>query len=172
MDDSRFDSLARALGRSVDRRAGLRGAVVALAGGVGLAAVAAAGPADEQCLRNGQRCGKKSGNNGRQCKDCCSRYWTNGKKRKRCTCKPDGMHCNNSSQCCNGTCDPATSICGGSCLADFEPCETDDQCCGDRCFVGKGSFCITCVALGGACEGDEQCCDQSSVCSQGICVLD
>lgn len=142
MDDSRFDSLARALGRSVDRRAGLRGAVVALAGGVGLAEVAAAGPADEQCLRNGQRCGKKSGNNGRQCKDCCSRYWTNGKKRKRCTCKPDGMACNNSSQCCAGICDPATGTCGQ-----------------------------TCVEAGGSCTSSDQCCDEFAVCEGGSCLL-
>ncbi len=59
----------------------------------------------ERCLPNGQRCGKDSGNDGGPCKKCCSRYKTvapNG--RRRCTCRPDGMSCNNSAQCCTGDC--------------------------------------------------------------------
>lgn len=65
----------------------------------------------ERCLPEGQRCGKKSGASGGPCKKCCSRYDTlapNG--RRRCTCRPDGLTCTNSAQCCNGAC--IGGVCG------------------------------------------------------------
>lgn len=153
MEDARFDRIARLLGRGVDRRAGFGAALAGLAAALGRGTGAAAGPAEEQCLRNGQRCGKKSGNNGGPCKNCCSRYWTTGTKRSRCTCKPDGMTCNNSSQCCNGTCTaglcaPACAT-GGSCTTDADCCP-DESCAEGTCVADTptGEFGVTGAILG------------------------
>ncbi len=141
MDGSTFDGIARMLGRVASRREGLRAASAAAAAFIAGGAVAAAGPEGERCLQVGQRCGKKSGKNGGPCKRCCSRYWTKGDKRKRCTCKPDGMRCNNSSQCCNAVCDPATKTCGTGASAVAT---------GDPCSVAAGDVCAdpaaSCVA--------------------------
>lgn len=144
MDGSRFDLLTR----SLTRRSGLRGAVVGLAATLGLAAATDAAPTEEQCLRTGARCGKKSGNNGGPCKKCCTRHWTKGKKRTRCTCKPDGMRCNNSAQCCNGACNPATRICGEATL-----CIPEDGACPD----GNLGCCGDLTCLGGACRAVADC---------------
>lgn len=159
MDGSRFDLLARALGRSVDRRAGVRGVLAAAAASLGLAAAADAAPKGEQCLRTGARCGKGSGNNGGPCRKCCTRHWTKGKKKKRCTCKPDGVRCNNSAQCCNGAC--TDRVCGGLeplCIPAGDACpEGGPECCDGLDCVGDG------VAAA--------CCPSGNVCGTGAGAL-
>lgn len=168
VDETRFDGLARLLGRATSRRGGIAAAAAALAGAA-VPALAGArgadGPASEQCLRNGQRCGKGSGNNGGPCKTCCSRHWTTGKKRTRCTCKPDGMRCNNSSQCCNGTCNPGSKTCGagGQVIPTGQACS---PAAGDTCedpnasclpYEGRGNATFCVLARGEECTENEQC---------------
>ncbi len=170
MDDTRFDGLARLLGRATSRRGGIAAAVAALAG-TAVPVLAGASDKDgvtaEQCLRVGQRCGKKSGKNGGPCKRCCSRYWTKGDKRQRCTCKPDGMRCNNSSQCCAGVCNPRTKRCGagggGTVVPTGQACSLPA---GDICAdpaasclpyeeQGNATYCV--LARGVECTENQQC---------------
>ncbi len=116
MEHARLDRLARALGGVMDRRAGLGAILAGAAAALGGGTSADAAPNEEQCLPDGQRCGRGSGKNGKPCRKCCSRYvLTQANGRKRCGCKPDGVQCSNSSQCCTGIC------ADGTCVTDRPP---------------------------------------------------
>ncbi len=150
MEGNRFDLLARALGRAIDRRAGFRAAALALAAGAGvrLGEVAEAAPQAEKCLPNGRRCGKGSGKRGKPCGKCCSRHdVTQPNGRRRCACRPDGAACGNSSQCCTGSC--TDRVCGGPqplCIPE-----------GDSCVAGGLACCGDLDCLGGACRATANC---------------
>lgn len=168
MEGSRFDGIARLLGRATSRRQGVRAALTAAAVFVSGGVVAAAAPEVERCLQVGQRCGRNSGKNGGPCAKCCTRYATSGKKRRRCTCRPDGMRCGNSGQCCNGSCNPATKTClpdnviptGGACSIEAgDVCAAANATCQEfdrQANRPRGlTYCL--VAAGQPCSHPDQC---------------
>lgn len=177
VEHERFDRITRLLGQLTSRRKGLAGFAVA-----GLAALevarldeggVAAKPAAERCVPNGQRCSQGQGRDGNTCPLCCSRYVTRkpGAKYRRCTCRPDGMECRNSSQCCNGVC--SDRVCGavvactdlnGACVAGTTTC-----CDGLGCYNARNQASSTrgknrapanteCVkSYGAACSSAQEC---------------
>lgn len=160
VDGRRFDHLARLLVTSAPRRS-------ALAAMLASAIPAAVGPADDafgaRCLRNGQRCGRRSrtkGTSGVPCRSCCTGY----AKRKRCACRGDGIGCNRPGQCCSGEC--VQGQCSGTCIALTDPCEPEaDICCrsGAVCEESPNARRPVCCFPGGFP------CDRPSDCCNGVC---
>ena len=160
MDGTRFDRLARMMASPAPRRT----AAAALFASV---IPAALGPADDamaaRCLRNGQRCGRRSrtkDERGIPCRLCCTGY----AKRKRCACRGDGIACNRPGQCCSGEC--VQNRCSGTCIALREPCEPEtDLCCraGAICEDTPRARRPVCCFPGGFP------CDRLSDCCSGVC---
>ncbi|HET7092000.1 MAG TPA: hypothetical protein VFI22_00935, partial [Thermomicrobiales bacterium] len=162
MDGTRFDALARSLARHALRRRAL--GVVVAAALAPLTTVAEPEPAG--CLANGKRCRQPASDEERQskgkqkkrgkhhrrsCAKCCSRYGAAGANGKpRCSCKPEGVACDGSSQCCSGdcrdgtctACPPNTVFCPDGCAnlqTDKNHCGSCEKACdaGQRCQAGS-----------------------------------
>lgn len=185
MDNRRFDAFARALAGASTRRAAVVGAVAALAPLAGTAKPdrdrkrerdgagddrGQRGPEAGACLAVGERCGKRSGRNGKPCNSCCTRHsvaQANGKK--RCACKAAGTPAGNAAQCCAGrrsaggfcgACDPGLAECPTGCAdleTDFDNCGA----CGNACAVGQACVAGACACSPGICP-DDGCCDPGS----------
>lgn len=123
MDSVRFDSIARALGAAATRRAGIGGALAALASRL-LPQVADAATEPEPegpCGKKGKanRCHKHS--------QCCTGYCRKKKGKKgRCRCAPAKVTCTKKTICCDGlTCSDgkctavaACDVCASGCSFD------------------------------------------------------
>jgi hypothetical protein len=201
VDDARFDALARTLAGRVSRRRAL--GFVAAGGLMPLTAGAAPEPAG--CLPNGKRCvdrgatpapsdaSARRGRHGRpSCGKCCSRFATTDNAGKfRCTCKADGVVCDNDAQCCNGLCDNGVCACavdcdpglrcqGGQCICDARSCPAgcvDATTCGaspcDQGLTPCNGGCVdtktdplNCGGCGNRCPVNETCVGGACVCGQ------
>jgi hypothetical protein len=157
MDGSRFDQLARQIGRRSSRRGVLGAALAAL----GLAAAPAADRASAQtCAASGAACGKTA---------CCAGLACDATT-KRCLAGP-GATCKISSSCANGLlC--KSGKCGGSqvCRALNESCSpaAGGCCTGLDCPVGK-NVCIGMAGFAGCTKNAD--CVSGLVCTAGACGL-
>ncbi|HEU5431321.1 MAG TPA: hypothetical protein VFU81_06650, partial [Thermomicrobiales bacterium] len=165
MDPKQFDLLSRRLSAAGTRRRALT-AIVAAA----LAPLAAtAKPEPAACLPAGRRCSRPAAaavhGNGKRtargkhrppaCDKCCSRFGSTGLDGKpRCTCKGEGIACDNPSQCCSGQCRD------GGCTA----CPANTVFCPDGCanLQTDNNHCGSC----------ENACDPGQRCQDGTCVCD
>jgi hypothetical protein len=191
MDGARFDALTRALRRRGSRRGALGALTLAAFAPLG----GAARPEPAKCLTIGERCrlaaeppqaphhGKGKKGKGKHhppsCSKCCSRLGSadpNGKA--RCTCKGEGIACDNPSQCCSGQCRdgactaclPNTVFCSDGCAnlqTDANHCGSCEHACdsGQRCQDGtcvcpSGVIC----SVGGCCANANDVCDQNDQC--------
>ena len=160
VDGLRFDLLAQLLIRPASRRASLAAILSCIVPAV-------VGPAGRvigaRCLRNGQRCGRRSrtrNRSGISCRFCC----TGHDKRKRCACRGAGNGCNRPGQCCSGEC--VQGSCSGTCIGLTDSCEPEtDVCCrsGAVCQDAPRSNGPVCCLPGGFP------CDRPSECCIGIC---
>jgi hypothetical protein len=183
MDPERFDALVQSLARSGSRRRLLGGILAGSLAPLGAAAKAnhptTHVPEPAACLAVGKRCSQpaseearpgkgKRGGKGKHhapsCAKCCSRFGSAGADGKaRCTCKGEGVQCDNDSQCCGGQCRngsctgcPANTVfCSDGC-ADLQ---TNDQPCGS---------CDTACTAGQRCQNGQCVCDEQS-CPTGCC---
>lgn len=163
MDGSRFDALARTVGRLTTRRGSFRlvsGAVVALGTG---ARFLGAGAKRRDCRLVDEPCGKDAGKPGRCCTGAvCAEGPFGGAV---CVC-PEPL------QICNGLCvdrgaDPRG--CGPNC----EVCAAESDCCsgecckdGQRCCDGK---CTDLTADNANCGGCGQTCPDGTTCCDSRC---
>jgi hypothetical protein len=184
VESDRFDALVRTLARPASRRSFAALAAVAFAP-LAAAAKSSGGPEPAACLAVGKRCSQptspgaahvKARRKGKHhppaCTKCCSRFGAAGPDGKaRCTCKGEGVSCDNDSQCCAGQCrNNACTGCPGNTVFCPDGCadlQTNNQHCGS-CDVAcaSGQRCVN-----GACGCDQQscptgCCDGTS-CNRG-----
>jgi hypothetical protein len=162
MDESRFDALARHVGRLTTRRATLRrlsGAILAL----GLVSRVDPAVARKDCRLVGEPCGTGPGNPGRCCRGAvCTEGQLGG---GTCVC-PEHL------QACRGSCVDSASnreACGPNC----EICPDDADCCegaccreGQRCCDGK---CTDLTSDNDHCGGCGQFCPQGLTCCDARC---
>lgn len=161
MDDTRFDAIAAALGRSNSRR----NAVQLLVGGVlGTGAGMLVIEETHACLGKGKRCR----GHGRCCSERCV-----GSKRKKCKCSPRNWWCNSPADCCESgsgcagytECWGAKVCCvhrGASCGIDCDCCGANDYCVNGRCGPLGGDTCTsgttgTCASGFPDCGGTSEC---------------
>jgi hypothetical protein len=153
-----IDGISRALSARSNRRRGFGALVGSLLASVVEARGASARIGVEQCIPVARRCGK--GSKYGPCRHCCSGYATTHGRKHRCTCRPDGTPCTNSSQCCNGRC--AGSTCFDTCVGFTALCNPAvDVCCttGAVCQKAPGAVSATCCYLSGfPCSGPADCC--------------
>jgi hypothetical protein len=156
MDPRRFDAVARTLGRSVDRRTALRGALAALLG-VGL------GPARDSaaaCVATGKACGGVNG-------ECCADGICDAKS-KKCLGLA-GASCRLSSNCAPGMLCKG-GVCGGAlvCRNMRESCApVGNACCATMVCDGSQRVCL--IDLGYACQANADCAN-GAVCRGGVCA--
>lgn len=164
MDPRTFDGMIRQLSRALSRRSLVGGSL----GAAVLTAVGLVGDTHakksraEDCLPPGQRCGTRKKDP--PCRKCCQGYHVeNSNGAKKCACRPNGVECNNSSQCCAGTCEGGLCRPGtpAPCVPAGSGCTNPTQCCTGICEVG---VCRTapCRAVDTNCAVDLDCC--SGVC--------
>jgi hypothetical protein len=79
-------------------------------------------------------------------------------------CKPNGMTCTVSEQCCSRNCDrEAFGTCG--CALASGACSTNDDCCGGHCTNGR----CTCGEELARCTTNADCCT-GFTCQRGNCL--
>ena len=161
MDPRTFDGLSRQVSRGLSRRSVVGGSLGAsLLAAVGLGDAALANKVKtEQCVPAGQRCGTRK--NDPPCRRCCHRYHidVSGRK-KRCACRPAGIECSNSTQCCNSNCENGTCR-SASCRTVNVGCAVGTDCCSGICENG------TCRSA--PCRANSIRCEINSDCCSGIC---
>ena len=120
------------------------------------------------CRSAGEDCSSGGG------QGCCFRCGSNG----RCDigpgpCRLPGMICEQTSDCCTGTCaqdGSGKTVCGGALLPDGATCTAGFACTSGAC-VGNPPRCgppvPACAPSGATCTDDAACCSRS--CSGGIC---
>jgi hypothetical protein len=155
MDGSRFDHMARALGRRGSRRAAIGAALAAITGG---AIVAGRQTSAQACAASGESCAAAA---------CCAGLACDAKT-KKCLGGP-GATCRISSNCANGQlC--KSGKCGGAavCRALNESCAAaGSSCCTNlQCAAGK-SVCLGLAGFSGC--GTDTDCVRGLVCNDGIC---
>ncbi|MFM9108335.1 MAG: hypothetical protein ACKOWF_16740, partial [Chloroflexota bacterium] len=157
MDGLRFDRIARLVGATASRRAGLAAAVGALlAGGAAPGALALESGAPETQGPCGN--GSAKANRCRRNSDCCTRFCD--RKKRKCRCLQTGKRCREDRECCNKlTCSGGICVRGKPCTPDSCP---DGCCIGDICRAGNvsdicGSGGETCVS----CRKGETCRNQT-----------
>lgn len=170
MDGTRFDELARSLGRSVSRRTALKGAIAALASrSMSTPAQAAQQtcPILEPCAQeSGIACVTLQATDG-ECL-CAFRPMTKAAICTRAVCVSDS-ECPADQRCATGWCDDGLGRCHSLCAAqgDRETCLAGNTRCGSRC-VNLASDIWNCGACGHQCEfgGDQP----AEICVEGQCV--
>lgn len=165
VDGSRFDALARQLGRGASRRPLL---------GAGLAALTAAGLNIAQTIDSeGKGKGKKKKK--KKCKGNTKKCGQKCIPADQCCTSAD---CGNGGQCASGTCScPAgQKSCNGGCIPQAACCTTSD--CGSiqTCVNGTCACPPETKACGPECLPPTVCCSQacpgSQTCDNGTCVCD
>ena len=166
MDPRAFDGMIRKLSRALSRRSLVGGSLgVAVLSAVGLPDDARAKKIKaEDCLPPGQRCGTRRKDP--PCRRCCQGYHVrNPNGSKKCACRPNGTECNNSSQCCTGTCTnglcTASAVAPAPCLPAGAGCTSGSQCCVGICQSG--------VCGAPVCNNINAGCDVPSDCCSGVC---
>jgi hypothetical protein len=164
VDPRTFDGLSRQVSRGLSRRSVVGGSLGAsLLAAVGLGDAALANKVKmEQCVPAGQRCGTRK--NDPPCRRCCHRYHidVSGRK-KRCACRPAGIECSNSTQCCNSNCENGTCR-SASCQAVNVGCAVDTDCCTGICENGTCRS-ARCRDVGIRCAFNTDCCTGTCTCS-------
>lgn len=118
----------------------------------------------EACLPQGRRCGTRKGDE--SCSRCCQRYHvTNPKGRRKCACRPLNETCNNSAQCCTGSCQNSVCVSGSTCTAVGGACQNNGDCCTSTC---GDNICqsVVCANIGTSCTTNANCC--SNVCADNL----
>lgn len=82
-----------------------------------------------------------------------------------CPCRPVGIECTTSSDCCSGWCND-NGVCDQPCLPVSAPCDKGADCCSGWC---NENLQCDCFATGEECHlGARSCC--SGQCSAGTCL--
>jgi hypothetical protein len=150
MDHTTLDVLARQLGATLSRRAGL-GLVLG-------AALAGLGLMDERVAEGKRKRRKKR-----------------KKKRARRACPESAIDCGRGVCVKDGECCPGEKVCGGGCIRNDQCCpHTERQCPGGSC-VRKDACCPVVEERCGAecCKPGEECCNGTCVFADGsVCTAD
>ncbi|MEZ4446004.1 MAG: hypothetical protein R3B72_43410 [Polyangiaceae bacterium] len=102
-----------------------------------------------------------------QAEQCCGFSAGTGSCDGTRCCKPDGIACTTTAECCNSDDNCIDGFCGGfECKLAGLKCQDNFECCTKVCFDG---FCddTTCGPPGSPCERNAQCCSSSCVFGPG-----
>ncbi|MGI9254511.1 MAG: hypothetical protein ACR2J8_12250, partial [Thermomicrobiales bacterium] len=174
MDHLSFDRLARVLGASSTRRAGLRALLAATLG------AAASTPADARRDHHAPRpegpCGDGSRKdnictkNSQCCTGFCNTAIKNADGKGRCRCVKKGKPCKKNTNCCHGSC--IAGVCTPG-VPTGDPCTLSSTCADPAATCAPytsgtpaGTYCL--LPNDAACVSGSQCASQD--CASGVCV--